>query len=152
MAKKDEKNNIATNSKAYHDYFIDSKLECGIELVGTEVKSIRAGKVNMKDSYANIKNGELWVYSLHISPFEQGNIFNKDPMRTRKLLVHKQEIRKLIGLTKQKGVTLVPVSMYWDRNKIKLELAIARGKKLYDKREEIAKKDAQRRLRQREEY
>ena len=106
----------------------------------------------MKDSYAGIKNGELWVYNLHISPFEQGNIFNKDPMRTRKLLVHKQEIRKLIGMVQQKGVTLVPLSMYWDRNKIKLELAVARGKKLYDKREDIAKKDALRRLQQREDY
>lgn len=152
MAEKNDKNHIATNSKAFHEYFIDSKLECGIELVGTEVKSVRAGKVNMKDSYANIKNGELWVYNLHISPFEQGNIFNKDPMRTRKLLVHKQEIRKLIGMVQQKGVALVPLSMYWDRNKIKLELAVARGKKLYDKREDIAKKDALRRLQQREDY
>lgn len=106
----------------------------------------------MKDSYASVKNGELWIYNLHISPFEQGNIFNKDPMRTRKLLVHKQEIRKLIGLVQQKGVTLVPVNIYWDRNKIKLELAIARGKKLYDKRDEIAKKDALRRLQKREEF
>ena len=152
MAEKNDKNHIATNSKAFHEYFIDSKLECGIELVGTEVKSVRTGKVNMKDSYAGIKNGELWVYNLHISPFEQGNIFNKDPMRTRKLLVHKQEIRKLIGMVQQKGVTLVPLSMYWDRNKIKLELAVARGKKLYDKREDIAKKDALRRLQQREDY
>ena len=152
MADNKDRNNIATNAKAFHEYFIDSKLECGIELVGTEVKSVRAGKVNMKDSYAGIKNGELWVYNLHISPFEQGNIFNKDPMRTRKLLVHKQEIRKLIGMVQQKGVTLVPLSMYWDRNKIKLELAVARGKKLYDKREDIAKKDALRRLQQREDY
>ena len=152
MAEKNDKNHIATNSKAFHEYFIDSKLECGIELVGTEVKSVRTGKVNMKDSYAGIKNGELWVYNLHISPFEQGNIFNKDPMRTRKLLVHKQEIRKLIGMVQQKGITLVPLSMYWDRNKIKLELAVARGKKLYDKREDIAKKDALRRLQQREDY
>lgn len=152
MADNKDRNNIATNPKAFHEYFIDSKLECGIELVGTEVKSVRAGKVNMKDSYAGIKNGELWVYNLHISPFEQGNIFNKDPMRTRKLLVHKQEIRKLIGMVQQKGVTLVPLSMYWDRNKIKLELAVARGKKLYDKREDIAKKDALRRLQQREDY
>ena len=152
MADNKDRSNIATNSKAFHEYFIDSKLECGIELVGTEVKSVRAGKVNMKDSYAGIKNGELWVYNLHISPFEQGNIFNKDPMRTRKLLVHKQEIRKLIGMVQQKGVTLVPLSMYWDRNKIKLELAVAHGKKLYDKREDIAKKDALRRPQQREDY
>ncbi len=150
MSVKNDRNNIATNAKAYHDYFIDSKIECGIELVGTEVKSIRAGKVNMKDSYAGIKNGELFVYNLHISPFEKGNIFNKDPMRTRKLLIHKQEIQKLIGMIQQKGITLVPLALYWDRNHIKLELAIARGKKLYDKRQDIAKKDAERRLQQRD--
>lgn len=152
MQDKNARKDIAKNPKAYHEYFIDSKIECGIELVGTEVKSVRAGKVNMKDSYAGIKNEELFVYNLHISPFEQGNIFNKDPLRTRKLLVHKAEIRKLIGLVQQKGVTLVPLSMYWDKNHIKLELAIARGKKLYDKRQDIAKKDAERRLQQREDY
>ncbi len=149
MAKKDDdKNIISTNSKAYHDYFIDSKMECGIELAGTEVKSIRDGKVNMKDSYATIKNGELFIYSLHISPYEKGNIFNKDPMRTRKLLVHKSEITKLIGLIKQKGVTLVPLSLYWDKNHVKVEIGVARGKKLYDKRQDIAKKDAERRIKQ----
>jgi SsrA-binding protein len=143
---------IAKNPKAFHEYFIDAKMECGIELVGTEVKSVREGKVNMKDSYAAIKNGELFVYNLHISPFEKGNIFNKDPLRTRKLLVHKQEILKLIGKIQQKGVTLVPTCMYWDKNHIKLELGIARGKKLYDKRQDIAKKDAERRLQQRVDY
>ena len=148
MAKKNEENVIASNAKARHDYFIESTLECGIELIGTEVKSIRAGKVNLKDSYAQVKNNELYVYGMHISPYEQGNIFNKDPMRARRLLVHKQEIQKLIGLVKQKGVTLVPLSLYWDRNHIKLELAIAKGKKLYDKRQDIAKKDAERRLQQ----
>lgn len=141
-----EKKIIASNPKAKHDYFIDKTIECGIELVGTEVKSIRNGKVNMKDSYCGIKNGELFVYNLHISPYEKGNIFNKDPMRTRKLLVHKQEILKLVGLIKQKGVALVPLSLYWDKNHVKLELAVARGKKLYDKRQDIAKKDAERRL------
>ncbi len=141
-----DKKIIASNPKAKHDYFIDKTIECGIELVGTEVKSIRNGKVNMKDSYCGIKNGELFVYNLHISPYEKGNIFNKDPMRTRKLLVHKQEILKLVGLIKQKGVTLVPLSLYWDKNHVKLELAVARGKKLYDKRQDIAKKDAERRL------
>lgn len=146
MAKKENENTIANNPKARHDYFIDNTIECGIELIGTEVKSIRAGKVNMKDSYAQIKNGELFIHSLHISPYEQGNIFNKDPLRTRKLLVHKQEIQKLIGLVKQKGVTLIPLSMYWNKNHIKVELGIARGKKLYDKRQDIAKKDAERRL------
>lgn len=146
MAKKEKENIIASNAKARHDYFIDNTLECGIELVGTEVKSIRAGKVNMKDSYAQIKNGELFIFSLHISPYEQGNIFNKDPLRTRKLLVHKQEIQRLIGLVKQKGVALIPLSLYWDKNHIKVELGIARGKKLYDKRQDIARKDAERKL------
>lgn len=141
-----EKKIIASNPKAKHDYFIDKTIECGIELVGTEVKSIRNGKVNMKDSYCGIKDGELFVYNLHISPYEKGNIFNKDPMRTRKLLVHKQEILKLVGLINQKGVALVPLSLYWDKNHVKLELAVARGKKLYDKRQDIAKKDAERRL------
>lgn len=141
-----EKKIIASNPKAKHDYFIDKTIECGIELVGTEVKSIRNGKVNMKDNYCGIKDGELFVYNLHISPYEKGNIFNKDPMRTRKLLVHKQEILKLVGLIKQKGIALVPLSLYWDKNHVKLELAVARGKKLYDKRQDIAKKDAERRL------
>ena len=144
----DDKKIISKNSKAYHDYFIDSKIECGIELAGTEVKSIRDGKVNMKDSYAQVKNGELFIYSLHISPYEKGNIFNKDPLRTRKLLVHKHEILKLIGMVKQKGVALVPLCMYWDRNHVKVELGIARGKKLFDKRQDIAKKDAERRIAQ----
>ena len=146
MSKKENDNIIISNPKARHDYFIDNTLECGIELIGTEVKSIRARKVNLKDSYAQIKNGELFIYNLHISPYEQGNIFNKDPLRTRKLLVHKQERQKLIGLVKQKGVALVPLSLYWDKNHIKVELGIARGKKLYDKRQDIAKKDAERRL------
>lgn len=146
MSKKENDNIIISNPKARHDYFIDNTLECGIELIGTEVKSIRARKANLKDSYAQIKNGELFIYNLHISPYEQGNIFNKDPLRTRKLLVHKQEIQKLIGLVKQKGVALVPLSLYWDKNHIKVELGIARGKKLYDKRQDIAKKDAERRL------
>lgn len=146
--KSDENRVISKNSKAYHDYFIDSKMECGIELAGTEVKSIRDGKVNMKDSYASIKNGELFIHSLHISPYEKGNIFNKDPMRSRKLLVHKNEILKLVGMVKQKGIALVPLSLYWDRNHVKVELGICRGKKLYDKRQNIAKKDAERRIAQ----
>lgn len=146
MRKNDNENIIASNPKARHDYFIDDTIECGIELVGTEVKSVRLGKVNMKDSYALIKNGELFVLGMHISPYEQGNIFNKDPLRTRKLLAHKREIQKLIGMVKQKGITLVPLSLYWVKNKIKLEIGIARGKKLYDKRQDIAKKDAERRI------
>lgn len=147
-ANNDDKKIISKNSKAYHDYFIDSKIECGIALAGTEVKSIREGKVNMKDSYAQVKNGELFIYALHISPYEKGNIFNKDPLRTRKLLVHKHEILKLIGMVKQKGVALVPLCMYWDKNHVKVELGIARGKKLFDKRQDIAKKDAERRIAQ----
>ena len=139
---------VANNPKARHDYFINDTLECGIVLVGTEVKSIRDGKVNMKDSYASIKDGELFINDLHISPYEKGNIFNKDPMRKRKLLVHKQEILKLIGMVKQKGVALIPLSLYWDRNHVKVELGVARGKKLYDKRQDIAKKDAERRIAQ----
>lgn len=146
--KNDDKKIISTNSKAYHDYFIDSKIECGIALAGTEVKSIRDGKVNMKDSYCQIKNGELYIYGLHISPYEKGNIFNKDPLRTRKLLAHKKEILKLLGIIKQKGVALVPLEMYWDKNHVKVELGIARGKKLYDKRQDIAKKDADRKIAQ----
>ena len=149
MAKNnDDKRIIATNSKAFHDYFIDSRMECGIALAGTEVKSIRDGKVNMKDSYASIKDGELFINDLHISPYEKGNIFNKDPMRKRKLLVHKQEILKLVGMVKQKGIALIPISMYWDKNHVKVELGVARGKKLYDKRQDIAKKDAERRIAQ----
>ena len=147
-ANNDDKKIISKNSKAYHDYFIDSKIECGIALAGTEVKSIREGKVNMKDSYAQVKNGELFIYALHISPYEKGNIFNKDPLRTRKLLLHKHEILKLIGMVKQKGVALVPLCMYWDRNHVKVELGVARGKKLFDKRQDIAKKDAERRIAQ----
>ena len=146
--KNDENRVISKNSKAYHDYFIDSKMECGIELAGTEVKSIRDGKVNMKDSYASIKNGELFIHSLHISPYEKGNIFNKDPMRSRKLLVHKNEILKLVGMVKQKGIALVPLSLYWDKNHVKVELGVCRGKKLYDKRQDIAQKDAERRIAQ----
>lgn len=146
MSKNDDKNVIASNHKARHDYFIDDTIECGIELVGTEVKSVRLGKVNMKDSYAVIKNGEIFILGMHISPYEQGNIFNKDPLRTRKLLAHKREIQKLASMVKQKGITLVPLSLYWVKSKIKLELGIARGKKLYDKRQDIAKKDAERRM------
>ena len=141
-----EKVVVANNPKARHDYFINDTLECGIVLVGTEVKSIRDGKVNMKDSYAQIKDGELFICNMHISPYERGNIFNKDPLRTRKLLVHKSEIRKLVGMIQQKGVTLIPLSLYFDKNHVKVELAIAKGKKLYDKRQDIAKKDAERRM------
>ena len=137
---------IAKNPTAKHNYTIEDTLETGIVLSGTEIKSIRNGKVNLKDSYAGIKNGELYVYNLHISPYEFGNIYNKDPLRDRKLLVNKREINKLFGLIKQKGYSLVPISLYFKGNFVKLELGIGKGKKLYDKREDIAKKDAERRM------
>ncbi len=135
---------IAQNKKAWHDYFIIETIECGISLAGTEVKSLREGKVNLKESYAQIQNGEVFVKQMHISPFEKGNIFNKDPLRERKLLLHKSEIRRLIGQTKEKGFSLVPTKMYFKNSKVKLEIALVKGKKDYDKRESIAKKDANR--------
>ena len=137
---------IAKNPVAYHNYTINDKLEAGIVLSGTEIKSIRLGKVNLKDSYVNIKNGEAYIYSMHISPYEHGNIFNKDPLRTRKLLLTKREINKLIGYINQKGMSLVPIQLYFKNNFVKLELGIGKGKKLYDKREDIAKKDAERKI------
>lgn len=138
---------IAKNPTARHNYTIINTLEAGIVLTGTEIKSIRSGKVNIKDSYAAIRKGEVYIYGMHISPYEHGNIFNKDPLRDRKLLFHKQEIRKLIGQIQQKGYTLVPISLYWSGNKVKLELGIGKGKKLYDKRQDIAKKDAEMKMR-----
>ena len=137
---------IAKNPTAYHNYNIEDKIEVGIVLLGTEIKSIRNGKVNLKDSYAILKNGECFIYGMHISPYEFGNIFNKDPLRTRKLLLNKREINKLIGLTKQKGYSLIPISLYFKGNLVKVELGIGKGKKLYDKREDIAKRDAQMRI------
>ena len=137
---------IAKNPVAYHNYTINDKLEAGIVLSGTEIKSIRLGKVNLKDSYVNIKNGEAYIYSMHISPYEHGNIFNKDPLRTRKLLLTKREINKLIGYINQKGMSLVPIQLYFKNNFVKLELGIGKGKKLYDNREDIAKKDAERKI------
>lgn len=139
---------IAKNPTAFHNYTIEDKLEAGIVLSGTEIKSIRNGRANLKDSYAIIKNGEIYIVGMHISPYEQGNIFNKDPLRDRKLLLNKREINKLIGLTKQKGYSLVPLNMYFKGSLVKIELGIGKGKKLYDKREDIAKKDAERRIRQ----
>ena len=140
-----QKNNkiVAKNPTAHHNYTIENTIETGIVLSGTEIKSIRQGKVNLKDSYAIIKNGELYIVGMHISPYENGNIFNKDPLRNRKLLIHKKEINKLFGLTKQKGYSLVPIKLYFKGNFIKLELGIGKGKKLYDKRQDIAKKDAE---------
>lgn len=139
---------IAKNPTAYHNYTIEDKLEAGIVLSGTEIKSIRTGKANLKDTYATIKNGEIYIIGMHISPYEHGNIFNKDPLRDRKLLLNKREINKLIGLVKQKGYSLVPISLYFKGSLVKVELGIGKGKKLYDKRQDIAKKDAERRIRQ----
>ncbi|CDF58641.1 SsrA-binding protein SmpB [Thermobrachium celere] len=143
---KDQIKTLAENRKARHDYFIEETYEAGIELVGTEVKSVKLGKANLKDSYAEVKNGELYVYNLHISPYEKGNIFNKDPLRPRRLLMHKSEIRRLAGLVSQKGYTLIPLSLYQKRGLVKMQLALAKGKKLYDKREDIAKRDAMREI------
>ena len=139
---------IASNKKARHEYFIEDTLEAGIVLTGTEVKSIRQGKVNIKESYASIENGEVFITGMHISPYEQGNIHNVDPIRKRKLLLHRREIRKLIGETQQKGFTLVPLSIYLKDGLVKVELALAKGKKLFDKRQTMAKKDAERRIQQ----
>lgn len=132
---------IAQNKTAYHNYTIENTLEAGIVLTGTEIKSIRNGKVNIKDTYVNIKNGEIFIYGMHISPYEFGNIYNKDPLRTRKLLLNKSEINKLYGMIKQKGISIIPIKLYFKRNKVKLEIGIGKGKKLYDKRQELAKKD-----------
>lgn len=135
---------IAQNKKARHDYFVEESFETGIELCGTEVKSVRMGRVNLKDSWCDIDDGELFVNGMHISPYEKGNIFNKDPMRRRKLLMHKREIMRLMGLIKQKGMTLVPLQLYFKGPHVKLELGLCKGKKLYDKREDIARRDAKR--------
>ena len=137
---------IAKNPVARHNYNIEETIEAGIVLTGTEIKSIRQGKVNLKESYAAIKNGEVFIYSMHISPYEQGNIFNKDPLRDRKLLLNRREINKLIGKIQTKGYSLVPISLYFKGSVVKVELGVGKGKKLYDKREDIAKKDAQRRI------
>ena len=135
---------IANNKKAFHDYFIEETFEAGIVLAGTEVKSLRMGKCSIKESFLRIENGELFIYGMHISPYEKGNIFNKDPLRIRKLLLHKKEIRTLYGKVAEKGLTLVPLKVYFKEAKVKVEIALARGKKLYDKRAAIAKKDQQR--------
>ena len=137
---------IAQNKKARHDYFIEETYEAGIVLTGTEVKSVRLGKVNLKDSYADVKGGEVFLHNMHISPYEKGNIFNRDPMRSRKLLLHRREINKLIGYIQQKGLTLVPLKIYLKKGLVKVELAVARGKKLYDKREDAARRDARREI------
>lgn len=135
---------VAGNKKAYHDYFIEEKYEAGVVLHGTEVKSLRMGKCSIKESFVRIENGEVFVYGMHISPYEKGNIFNRDPLRPKKLLLHKQEIHKLSGKLAEKGLTLVPLQVYFKHGKAKVEIGLARGKKLYDKRQDIAKKDQKR--------
>lgn len=144
MADKKEKKVITLNRKARHDYFVDETYEAGVELFGTEVKSLRAGTVNLKDSYIEAKGGELWMLGVHISPYEKGNIFNKDPLRDRRLLMHKREIMKLAGHVAREGFTLIPLSMYFAGSRVKVEVGLCRGKKLYDKREADAKKQAMR--------
>jgi SsrA-binding protein len=143
---KKEIKKFATNPVAHHNYAITDTIEVGISLSGTEIKSIRNGRVNLKESYAIIKNGEAFILGMHISPYEHGNIYNKDPLRTRKLLLHKKEIFKLYGLIKQQNYSLVPISLYLKNNRIKVELGIGKGKKLYDKRQDLAKKDAERNI------
>ena len=144
MAKKSGMKLIANNKKAYHDYFILETYEAGIALHGTEVKSLRMGKCSIKEAFVRIEDGEVFVYGMHVSPYEKGNIFNKDPLRVKKLLLHKYEINKLLGKIKEKGYTLVPLQVYFKDGKVKVEIGLARGKKLYDKREAIAKKDQRR--------
>ena len=142
--KKEPQKLVANNKKAYHDYFIDEKYEAGLVLHGTEVKSMRMGKCSIKESFVRIENNEVWVYGMHISPYEKGNIFNRDPLRPKKLLMHKAQIRKLTGQLAEKGFTLVPLQVYFKDGRAKVEIGLARGKKLYDKRQDIAKKDQRR--------
>ena len=137
---------IAQNRKAFHDYFIEEKVECGIALFGTEVKSIRMGKANLKESWAQIRKGEVWVEGMHISPYEQGNIFNRDPLRAKKLLLHKQEIRKLDSLVVRQGYTLIPLELYFKDGRVKVQLGLCKGKQLHDKRDSMAKKDSEREI------
>lgn len=144
MAKEKGSRLIAQNKKAYHEYFIEQTFQAGIALAGTEVKSLRQGKCSLKESFIKIDNREAFIYNMHISPYEQGNIFNKDPLRTRKLLLHKREINKIVGAITQDGYTVVPIRVYFDRSLVKVDIAIAKGKKLYDKRQSIAKNDQRR--------
>ena len=147
--KKTAQKTVAQNKKAWHEYFVDEKYEAGIALFGTEVKSIRNGSVNLKDAYCSFKNGELFVLGMHVSPYEKGNIFNREPLRDRKLLMHKRELAKLAGLVSQKGYTLVPLSLYFSGKNVKVEVGLCRGKKLYDKRDTAAQKDASREMERR---
>ena len=146
MPKKEGIKEIASNRKAFHDYFVLERFEAGIELFGTEVKSIRAGQVNLKDSYCTIREGELFVRGMHVSPYEKGNIFNRDPVRTRRLLMHKREIRKLQTVVKQDGLALIPLSVYFKNARVKLEIGLCKGKKNYDKRDAAAQRDAKREI------
>ena len=141
---KEELELVANNKKAYHDYFIEEKYEAGLVLHGTEVKSLRMGKCSIKEAFIRIENGEVFIYGMHISPYEKGNIFNKDPLRVRKLLLHKSQIQKLIGNSAEKGYTIVPLQVYFSNGRAKIEIGLAKGKKLYDKRQDIAKKDQKR--------
>lgn len=146
MAEKSGTKSIAKNKKAYHDYFVEEKFEAGIQLHGTEVKSLRQGAVNLKESFCGIKDGEIFAYGMHISPYEKGNIFNTDPMRPKKLLMHKREINKLYGKVKQEGYAIIPLSLYFSNSLVKMEIGLCKGKKLHDKRESSARKDAQREI------
>ena len=141
---KEELKLVANNKKAYHDYFIEDKYEAGLVLHGTEVKSLRMGKCSIKEAFIRIENGEVFIYGMHISPYEKGNIFNKDPLRVRKLLLHKSQIQKLIGNSAEKGYTIVPLQVYFSNGRAKIEIGLAKGKKLYDKRQDIAKRDQKR--------
>lgn len=156
MARKSDNKTLAENRKARHDYFIEESMEAGIALVGTEVKSIRAGRANLKDSYCEIKNEEIFVRNMHISPYEQGNMFNVEPLRERKLLLHKEQIRRLTGLVQQAGLTLIPISLYLKNGKVKVNLAVCKGKKNYDKRdamlEKAHKRDIERQMKERMKY
>lgn len=143
---KPEKRVVSTNKKAWHDYFVQEAFEAGVELAGTEVKSVRAGRVNLKDAWCDVDSGELFVRGMHISPYEHGNIFNRDPLRRRRLLMHKREIMRLFGLLKQQGLTLVPLEVYFKGPLVKVEVGLCKGKKLYDKRADIAKRDAAREM------
>ena len=142
--KKDATRVITQNRKAWHDYFVDEKIEAGVELFGTEVKSLRQGAVNLKDSYCSFKNGEIFALGVHISPYEKGNIFNREPLRPKKLLLHKREILRLAGKSAEKGYSVIPLQLYFSRGRVKMEIGLCRGKKLYDKRDDMAKADARR--------
>lgn len=143
---REDKRVIAANKKAWHDYFVDEAFEAGIELCGTEVKSVRMGRVNLKDAWCDISDGQMYVRGMHISPYEKGNIFNKDPIRARKVLMHKREIMRLFGVMKQQGITIIPLELYFKGPFVKLEVGVCRGKKLYDKRDDMAKRDAKREI------